>query len=128
MPETNPLIAAPTAEEIQAARWEAFVASVKEHPNPRRRNLNPEKLVWPEGPESTRGGPVVLRWFRDEPYRLWEEAKALTARWNMSQRLASQAQDWLKARGLTAYVELGAVFKTEAAAQHSFRAYLGKKK
>lgn len=85
----------------------------------------PKLLINPLDPKSTLGGPLVLRWYRDEVYRRWEEAKALTSRWKLSQKLAQKASDWMKVHGITAYVEFRAAgFRNEEAARASFENFL----
>lgn len=85
----------------------------------------PKLLVDPLDPKSTLGGPLVLRWYRDGAYRRWEEAKALTSHWKLSQKLAQKASDWMKAHGITAYVEFRAAgFRSEEAARASFENFL----
>lgn len=85
----------------------------------------PKLLINPLDPKSALGGPLVLRWYRDEAYRRWEEAKALTARWKLSQKLAQKASDWLKWHGITAYQEFRAAgFRNEEAARASFEDFL----
>lgn len=76
--------------------------------------------------KSTRGGPLLLQWYNDPAYRRWEEAKALTARWKLSQRLAQKVSDWLKANGITAAQEFRAAgWRSDEEARTSLDAYLG---
>lgn len=90
------------------------------------RKLDTSLLINPGTPESTQGGPLVLRWYRDPAYRRWEEAKALTARWGLSQRLAKHADEWLKLHGITAFQEIPAVWKTEEEAKRSLQRFITK--
>lgn len=114
------------AEELRIST--EFAKSLRVHPNLRRRALNPIMLVNPLDPKAGHQGPLKLRWYRDEDYRIWEEAKDLTARWGVSQRLAPHAQAWMKGKGLTAYCEIPAAFKSEEVARRSFMAYIKGKK
>lgn len=91
--------------------------------------INPLERVNPKDPQSalkaTLGGPLKLRWYRDEKYRRWEEAKELTARWKISQRLAQRVSDWLAFHGISAYVEFKAAgFRKDEEARASFDAFL----
>lgn len=91
--------------------------------------INPKERVDPKDPESplkaTRGGPLVLRWWNDPAYRRWEEAKALTARWELSQRLAPAVQEWLDLHGITAYQEFRAAgWRNDKQARESLDSFL----
>lgn len=111
--------------EAHRARTE-FLKHLKVHPNLKRRQLNPDLLINPMDAQATRQGPLKLRWYRDEAYRIWEESKDLTARWSMSQKLAPKAQAWMQSRGITAFCEIPAVWRSEEGAKRNFETFIKK--
>lgn len=95
--------------------------------------INPLERVDPNDKtspfKSSRGGPLLLCWYNDPKYRIWEEAKAITARWGVTQRLAPQVQNWLQNHGITAYVEFKAAgFRSDEAAKADFEAFTGRRR